>query len=208
MTHAGILLTFAAVHLMAAASPGPNLIIVSSQASAGSRKSGLLAGLGVVLGTLTWASMAALGLGAVLAKYPSLYEVVQYAGAAYLIWLGGRMIFDGIRNRYCGVDTPMPGARSGRSIVLAGYLVNMTNPKTIAYWTSLFAVLIPPDSPVWLFVAAAMVAAAVSASWWTLVALAFSTGAVRRYFTRARRYIDLIMGGALVFLGLRLATGR
>lgn len=208
MTYAGILLTFAAVHFLAAASPGPNLIIVSSHASSGSRKAGLLAGAGVVLGTLTWAFMTALGLGAVLAKFPALYGAIQYAGAAYLVWLGFRMIFDAVGNRYRGIETPASGARPGRSIVLAGYLVNMTNPKTIAYWTSLFAVLIPPDSPVWLFVAAALVAAAVSASWWALVALAFSTGAVRRYFVLTRRYIDLVMGGALVFLGIRLATSR
>lgn len=208
MTYTGILLTFAVVHFLAAASPGPNLIIVSSHASAGSRKAGLLAGLGVVFGTLTWASMAALGLGAILATYPALYEAIQYAGAAYLVWLGLRMIFDAIRNRYRDIETTAPGARSARSIVLAGYLVNMTNPKTIAYWTSLFAVLIPADSPVWLFVAAAMVAAAISASWWTLIALVFSTGAVRRYFTLARRYIDLVTGGALVFLGIRLAAAR
>jgi threonine/homoserine/homoserine lactone efflux protein len=208
MTYAGILLTFAAVHFLAAASPGPNLIIVSSQASGISRKAGLLAGLGVVLGTLTWASITALGLGAVLVKFPTLYAAVQYAGAAYLVWLGLRMIFDGIRNRYRGIEAAVPRARSARSIVLAGYLVNMTNPKTIVYWTSLFAVIVPPDSPVWLFVAAALTAAAVSASWWALVALVFSTGTVRRRFVQARRYLDLVMGGALVFLGIRLASSR
>lgn len=208
MTYAGILLTFAAVHFLATVSPGPNLIVVSSHASGVSRKAGLLAGLGIVLGSLTWASIMALGLGVVLAEFPSLYAALQYGGAAYLVWLGLRMILDGIRNRYRGIEASAPRARSARSIVLAGYLVNMTNPKAIAYWTSLFVVLIAPDSPVWLFVAVALIGAAVSASWWALVALAFSTGAVRRWFTLTRRYIDFAMGGALVVLGLRLATGR
>lgn len=208
MSYASILLAFAAVHFLAAASPGPNLVIVSSHASGVSRRAGLLAGLGIVLGTLTWASMAALGLGTVVAAHPSLYEAIQYAGAAYLIWFGLRMILDGVRNRYRDMETPAPRERSVRSVVLAGYLVNMTNPKTIAYWTSLFAVLIPPDSPVWLFVAAALTAAAVSASWWALVALVFSTGTVRRGFARARRYMDLAFGGALVFFGIRLAASR
>ena len=208
MPELGILATFALVHLLAAASPGPNLIIVSSYAAVGSRRACLLLILGILLGVLTWSSMTALGLGAVLARYPTAYAVLQYAGAAYLVWLGLRMIFAAICNRSNGLDISPPPQRSAHSLVLTGYLVNMTNPKTIAYYTSLFAVLIPAESPGWLFSAAVAVALLVSSLWWIFVALLFSTGTVRRLYALLRRSLDLIMGGALIVLGFRLATDR
>jgi threonine efflux protein len=124
---------FALVHLLAAASPGPNLIIVSSYPSTVSRKAGLLAAIGILLGVFTWSPATALGLGTVLAKYPLLYSVIRRAGAIYLIWLGFRIIRDAIGNRYKDIDAKDVEVQSARSIVFSGYLVNMTNPKTVAY---------------------------------------------------------------------------
>ena len=94
------------------------------------------------------------------------------------------------------------------SMVIKGYLVNITNPKTIAYYTSLFAVLIAPDSPQWVFATAVLVAFCVSAFWWVFVVFVFSSDQVQKSFLQMRRYIDLTMGGALVLLGIRLATDR
>jgi threonine efflux protein len=205
--HIETLALFALVHLLAAASPGPNLVVVSSYATV-SRKAGLLAALGILFGVLTWASATALGLGTALANYPHLYSVVRHAGAIYLVWLGLNLIRDGIRNRYQGIDTGRVGNKSPRSIVLSGYLVNMTNPKSVAYYTSLFSVLIPPGSPTCMFVAAACIALLVSASWWTSVALFFSIRSIRQFFSATRRYLDFITGGAMAFFGVKLATSR
>jgi len=202
------LAVFALVHFLAAASPGPNLVVVSSYASTVSRKAGLLAALGILFGVLTWASATALGLGTLLANYPLIYSVIRHAGAIYLIWLGCRMVKDAISNKYGEIDTKRVKPGSARSIVLSGYFVNMTNPKTVAYYTSLFSVLIPPSSPTWVFVAAASVALLVSASWWTSVALFFSIEGIRRFFSATRRYLDFVTGSALVFFGVRLATSR
>ena len=202
------LAVFALVHFLAAASPGPNLVVVSSYASTVSRKAGLQAALGILFGVLTWASATALGLGTFFANYPLFYSAIRRAGAIYLIWLGCRMVKDAISNQYGEIDTRRVEPGSARSIVLSGYFVNMTNPKTVAYYTSLFSVLIPPSSPTWVFVAAACVAILVSASWWTSVALFFSIEGIRQFFSATRCYLDFITGTALVFFGVRLATSR
>jgi threonine/homoserine/homoserine lactone efflux protein len=95
---------------------------------------------------------------------------------------------------------------AGAILVLSGYFVNRTNPKTVAYYTSLFSVLIPPTSPTWIFMAAACVALLVSASWWTSVALFFSIKCIRRFVSATRRCLDFITGSAGVFFGVRLVT--
>lgn len=208
MSAIAVLSTIAAVHLLAAASPGPNMIVVVSHAVSGSRLSGIQAGIGVLLGTLIWATATAFGLGALVSNAPSLYGAIQFAGAAYLVWLGCRMIAAAWKNDYDDAQYRMMPKKPGRAIVLEGFLVNMTNPKTIAYYTSLFAVLIPANAPDWMFFAAVATAMTVTLCWWTIVATVFSSGLVRRCFAATRRYLDVIMGGALILLGLRLASSR
>lgn len=208
MSLLGVFAAIAVVQFLAAASPGPSFIVISSHASSGSRKTALFSAMGVLIATVTWAGLAVLGLGAVLAAYPRLYMVIQYAGAAYLIWLGLRMVIAGIKNRYREpLMLEMP-TLSHRKVVAEGFLINITNPKTIAYYTSLFTALIPADAASWVFIAGAAVAVGVSAVWWVSVALLFSTGAIKAGYSKARRYIDMVMGGALVLLGLRLVANR
>ena len=99
MDNNGILLSIAVVQFLGAASPGPTFMIVSNASIAGSRRLGLLAVCGVLLATLTWALLAAIGLGVVIARLPALYTALQVAGALYLVWLGVKMLVTALRQR-------------------------------------------------------------------------------------------------------------
>jgi len=206
MNHIETLAIFALVHLLAAASPGPNLVVVSSYASS-SRRQGLLITFGILIAVLTWSSATALGLVALL-DHQLLYQLIRYAGAVYLCWLGLTMLRAGFMKPSEQLTMKKVDEVSLSGLILRGYLVNMTNPKTIAYYTSLFAVLIAPDSPAWLFAASVIVAFLVSMLWWVFVVLVFSNPMVQSGFFAMRRYLDIVMGGALILLGIRLATDR
>src|SRR5262245_65027903 len=122
-----------------------------SYAAGGDRRSGLLVTLGVCLATICWASLAAAGLGTVLASFPKAYRTLQLAGAAYLIWLGIRLLHSVLQAGASGVASSWwdpPGG--GWSVLRAGFLTNITNPKVVAYYASLFGVLIPSDATLWL----------------------------------------------------------
>jgi threonine efflux protein len=201
----GILAGIAVVQFLAAASPGPNFILVTSQAMAGSRRHGFLMICGILLATLTWAVLAACGLGVLMARVPALYTALQLASAAYLIWLGVKMLLAVWRSR--GVQAA-GGAKAlaGWSAVRAGFITNMTNPKSIAYYSSLFVVMIPADPPLWLFAAAVATAFLTSVVWWSALVLFFAVGPVRRTYERARRAIDAVLGGLLILVGVRLVV--
>ena len=207
MDVAAILIGIAIVHLLAIASPGPTFVVVTSYAVAGDRRAGLLVTLGVVLATLTWASLAAAGLGTVIAQFSWLYLALRIAGAVYLIYLGVKMLIGVIRK------TPVElkeGSRegSGWRAVRAGFLTNISNPKVIAYYASLFGVMIPPGASNWLFLAAAATAITISALWWSFVTLFFAIPVIRRGYLRIRRQMDGVMGTLLVLLGGRLLLSR
>ncbi|HEX2114253.1 MAG TPA: LysE family translocator [Alphaproteobacteria bacterium] len=202
----GILLGVAVVQFLAAASPGPNFIIVTSYSIGESPRRALLVVCGILTATLTWAVLAACGLGVILMRFPAIYSALQLASAAYLIWLGAKMLIGVLR----GADGPLkapPRSGSPWEAVRAGFITNMTNPKTIAYYSSLFVVMIPADPPPSLFVAAVATAFIVSAAWWISVALFFGLTPIRRGYDRARRSIDAMLGALLIGIGVRLAAG-
>jgi len=196
---------FAITHLLAAASPGPNFFLVSNLAGRESRLKGLSAALGITLSVLVWSSVAALGFNVFLQQNPAIYNLLRYAGAAYLVWLGLKMIVGAISgaSRH---QSRCAEQSSAYFAVLQGFLVNVGNPKTLAYYTSVFAVLVPPGSNSAALSEVILVAVAVSFTWWCVVALAFSNLRIKKGFARIRTFIEIITGGAFVILGLRLAT--
>jgi threonine efflux protein len=203
MDVAAILLGIAAVHLLAIASPGPTFIVVTAYAVAGDRRAGLLVTLGVVLATLTWASLAAAGLGTVIARFPWLYLALRLAGAAYLIYLGVKMLIAVIRKVPIELKQGSHEGAGWRA-VRAGYLTNISNPKVMAYYASLFGVMIPGDAPHWLFIGAALTAMIVSALWWSFVTVFFAIPVIQRGYLSIRRQMDGVMGVLLILLGGRL----
>lgn len=203
-----VLATFAVIHLLAAASPGPNLFLVISTSATVSRRRGALVVAGILLAVLTWSSATALGLAAVISNFPVLYTSIQYLGAIYLVWLGVKMIWVSFKNKSSVSQSAALQADSDWIFVLRGYVVNMTNPKTIAYYTSLFAILIPPGSPNWVYFAAVGVAIVVSSIWWFSVVFIFSSDRAKSILLKSQHKLDFLMGSALVVLGAKLAIDR
>ena len=91
MGYLGALALLAGAHTLGAISPGPNFLFVSSTAMNQSRRAGVGAGLGVAAGSITWAGLTLGGLGLVISHLPQVYDAMRFVGAAYLIWLGGKM---------------------------------------------------------------------------------------------------------------------
>jgi threonine/homoserine/homoserine lactone efflux protein len=119
--------------------------------------------------------LSAIGLGVVIARFPALYTALQVAGALYLIWLGVKMLVTALRQREALANHQVP-SMSAREAVRSGFLTNILNPKSIAYYSSIFVVMLPSDAPSWLFTAAVGTALCVSAIWWLTVVLFFASG--------------------------------
>ncbi len=204
MNHLLPLLAIAGVLFLGVLSPGPNFAIVTSTAISVSRRAGLLTGLGLAAASCTWALPAVAGIGLVLARFPVIAPAVRMAGAAYLVWIGTRMVL--------GAARPIPGTnRTATSVAAAvrkACLVSMTNPKAIAFYGSILGVMVPTAAPRWFDAAVVVVAAVVSAAWYRSLALLFSQAAARRVSARGRTAIEAVMGLVLIGIGGRLFLGR
>ncbi|WP_323119138.1 LysE family translocator [Burkholderia alba] len=206
MSYIPQLAAVAGVMLLACASPGPDLIAVTSHALAG-RRPGLYAALGIATSHAVWAMLAVFGLGLILAELAWLYGVIKIAGAGYLIYLGVKTLA-GLRKPADRIDTGAAPVRGPLQAYRRGIFVGLTNPKAVAFFGSLFVTVLPAHAPGWVHGATVAVVAAISVTWFSAMAVIFSTERVQRGYHRLRKPIDAVMGSLLIGLGAKLAMDR
>ncbi len=199
------------VHLLAAASPGPDFVFVTRQSLVHGRRAGMLASFGIALGLAIHIAYSAAGLAAVVAHSAQWMTAIKLAGGAYLLWLG----IGGLRAQRAG--TPPAGgepeapraATSALRQVAGGFLCNAFNPKAPIYFLALFTVVLSPDLPTPTLVAYGVWIMVLQWLWFSLVALLFTHRRVRERLLRLRHWIDRAFGVAMIALGTRvLATAR
>src|ERR1700674_2037180 len=121
---------FLSAALVLAATPGPGIFYVLTRTLAGGRSEGILSSLGTFAGGMFHVLAAALGISAILATSAVAFHTVKYAGAAYLVWLGIRMIRTS--NAEMIVSSSQPSQRAFRQ----GILTEVLNPKTALFFLS------------------------------------------------------------------------
>jgi threonine/homoserine/homoserine lactone efflux protein len=131
---------FFAATLILAVTPGPGMFYVLARSLAGGRREGVLSAFGNFVGGLFHVFAAAFGISAVLAASAIAFHTVKYAGAAYLVWLGVRMI----RTRDAEMEEPGAGAPR-RNAFRQGVLTEVLNPKTALFFLSFIPQFIAPD---------------------------------------------------------------
>jgi threonine/homoserine/homoserine lactone efflux protein len=133
---------FLAAAVLLAVTPGPGIFYVLARSLAGGRREGMLSSLGTFVGGLVHVVAAALGISAILAASAVAYSVVKYAGAAYLIYLGIRMI----RSR-SEEPTGQPPSTAGNAFP-QGIVTEVLNPKTALFFLSFIPQFIVPTQNV------------------------------------------------------------
>jgi threonine/homoserine/homoserine lactone efflux protein len=195
---------FVAAIIIFLAIPGPgNLALITSTGKGGVR-AGLAATLGVIAGdqVLMWAAVA--GVAALLLAYPAAFHAVQWAGAAYLAWLGLKMI------------RAKPGAKPILNIQPRHYfrqaaLITLLNPKAIVFYMAFFPLFVDPAKHQGLATFGAMAA--------TIATLTFLYGLIVVLLTRflaermranplIGRVMEKVAGTFLVGFGIKLALGK
>jgi RhtB (resistance to homoserine/threonine) family protein len=196
------------VHLLAAASPGPDFAYVTRQSLVQGRRAGLLASIGIALGLSIHIFYSAAGLAAVVAHSAHWMTAIKLAGGAYLLYLG----FSGLRSRPAGSDatrTAPAAPPTPLRQVLGGFLCNALNPKAPIYFLALFTVVLTPGLPLPTLLAYGAWLMILQWLWFSLVALLFAHPLVRDRMVAMGHWIDRAFGAAMVALGIRvLATVR
>jgi threonine/homoserine/homoserine lactone efflux protein len=123
-------------------SPGPDMLYVISRSLGQGRKAGVISALGIGAGTLVHTCIAAFGLAAILLSIPIAFEVIRYAGAVYLIFLGIRMLLS--RRLDSTESSPSTGDANLRMIFRQGVTTNVLNPKVALFFLAFLPQFVDP----------------------------------------------------------------
>jgi threonine/homoserine/homoserine lactone efflux protein len=204
------LLTFALISFVLIIIPGPNVLFVISRSLVLGRAAGVGTALGGQLGIYAQVVAVALGIGALVERSMAVFTVLKLAGAAYVIYLG----VQALRHRkelWAALGTNVE-AKSVRRIVRDGFLVGVSNPKSIVFFVAVLPQFLDRSAghvPIQMLLLGALFIgiAVLCDSTWALVA-----GTARSWFARSPRRLELIGGTgglAMIGLGATLAlTGR
>ncbi|MGO4304663.1 MULTISPECIES: LysE family translocator [unclassified Cupriavidus] len=197
--------------------PGPDTAYIVGRSVAQGRAAGVMSALGVSAGCCVHALATAFGLTALLAASPAAFTVIKFAGAAYLVWLGVKLIWPRLgASRSTALagepdgaqDQPRNGHRSLRALFMQGFLTNVLNPKVVLFFVSFFPQFVDPraghQAAAFLLLGAVMVL--MSTIWNSLVA--WLAGTLTRKVGQTPRlkcWLDRVVGTAFIGLGARLA---
>lgn len=200
---------YALVAWLAAATPGPAVLLALRNGATHGFRAGLCSSLGNQVGLVTLAGASILGLGVILHTSAWLFGLVKLVGAGYLIWLGWRLLRtrEGLNlGAACG---PTATAFDGWRMLRLGVWVSLTNPKAILFFGALFPQFVRTDqalAPQFLTLMTISVAASMSC----LLSYVWMAHRARRWLTRpaAMVWVNRVTGGVFVLLGLTLAGLR
>jgi len=193
---------FCAAILLFLALPGPGTFCLLASTGKGGFRAGAAATLGLILGDQVLLWLAVAGVAALLAANPLLFKAVQYLGAAYLVWIGLKLIF-------AKPGSATPFNIQPRHYLRQAALITVLNPKAIVFYMAFFPLFIDPavHRGGVTFLAMAVTIAAITAVYClTLCAFAQAVGSVVRAHQRLARWLERLAGVFLVGFGIRLGT--
>jgi threonine/homoserine/homoserine lactone efflux protein len=193
---------FCAAILLFLALPGPGTFALLTSTAKGGFRAGAAATWGVIVGDQVLLWMAVAGVAALLAAYPTVFKLVQYAGGAYLAWIGLKLLF------------AKPGSASPVRIephhyFRQSFVITLLNPKAIVFYMAFFPLFIDPAQHRGLvtFGAMALTIAVITAVYCLLLcAFANAVSAQVKAHQRLARALERLAGVFLIGFGIRLST--
>ncbi|AXG78712.1 LysE family translocator [Streptomyces paludis] len=208
--------SFALVVGLLTLTPGLDTALVLRTSALGRRHRAWGVVLGIQTGTLIWGALTSLGVTALLTASHVAYETLRWAGAAYLLWMGGRMIVDTWRGRAEGA-AGSDGAAGDDGLALAGKdtvaggwqqgtLTNLLNPKVGVFYVAVLPQFIPAGAPHFTMGLLLTSVHILLGLVWSLALISFAR-VLRTWLQqpRARRVLDRVTGTVVAAFGLRLA---
>ncbi len=194
----------ALLHLMAAISPGPAVLMSARTGVTEGLRTGAFLAMGIGIGGVIWAAAALFGLALVFQAAPALLWGLKIVGGLYLLHMAWGMWRD--------ADTPLDMSETGRpprraaSAFRLGVMTQLANPKPAILFSAIFVGTVPPGTPLWVYSALLVVVFLNETLWNILVARIFSFDRTKRGYISLKSIIDRSFGGLLALLGLKIAA--
>lgn len=191
------------VQLVGLISPGPDFFYISRKAMSDTRRNALLGSIGISLGVGFWSLLVLFGLAFLNRVLPEFQQILMLLGGSYLAYSGVKMVKITENTR---LQSAQLAARqtSAWQEILAGLMINLSNPKIVAFFSSVLAGYVSNLDQLQdiLLVLAILVGSALV--YFCLIALLFSRPKIRQFYAKHNRYLDNLAGLIFILFGASL----
>lgn len=194
-----LLISIAALHLVAVAAPGPDFFFVSRLSAKFSRKTAFYGAAGITMGVAAWLAACAAGLSLLFKAVPMLAVAASAAGGSYLLYVAWCLASNALSSfKGASGSGPVPALEemTPRSAFFKGLATNLSNAKVFIYFSAVLSKVIAEASSAAIATISVLITLE-TFCWFSLVVVFFSTPAIKRGYLRASKYIDL--ASALIF---------
>lgn len=195
-----LLSSIASISLLGAMSPGPDFAIVVKNTLQGSIKDGIKTSFGIASALLVHLSYTIFGIAALVKETPALYRIIQYSGAAYLLYLGV-MLFKSHKAK-----APIEGniKKSTHSPFISGFLTNLLNPKAMLFILAMFTQVISTQQSLMLSLVCMGIVISTGLGWFIFLSTALSSPKFKSHLNKHQRKVNIAMGVLLCGLSLKI----
>ncbi|QPC42771.1 LysE family translocator [Kaustia mangrovi] len=206
----GIIYTTLGVYALVVVSPGPAFTLVAQTALSGQARVATGAIVGLASAAAFYAALSMAGLLLVVQSMGWALRVLQVLGGAYLIWLGVKIWRE---QRSGHVESTHGNSDTAQRIgfgagMWRGMMVNLSNPKAVVFFVSIYAVAIPEHASLATRLAILAGGFLMELAWYGVSARLLSTHEVRRRYLAASTAVNRVLAGAMVLFGIKTLVGR
>ncbi len=195
-------LSLVVICLLGALSPGPSLAVVIKNTLSGGQKQGYATAISHGLGVALYAAITATGIGIIIAQSPLVYTIIQYSGAAFLVYLGVKSLLakktnNSITDEHQTSGTKVNGWRDG-------FLIAFLNPKLAIFFLALFSQFVDENATWQQNLIMTATVGIIDAMWYCLVTFGISRGTIINKLKANSHIVDKVAGSFLILLAARV----
>lgn len=201
-----LLFTICLLHFVAQLSPGPDILLIAKSAASTTRQNALKVIAGISAGIVVWVILTLVGFTVLIDQFPWIQQVLMVLGGVFLAKMGWAMLKGGVhsfKNRH-QTDDDTNGQVQAKNYFMLGLWTNLSNPKTLIYFSSVFSLALSSSASDYLKAQLAIIIPLQTFITFTLLMLLISQPKIKILYQRSGSYIDMMSGGLFLLFALWL----
>ncbi|WP_216938063.1 MULTISPECIES: LysE family transporter [unclassified Acinetobacter] len=201
-----LLFTICLLHFVAQLSPGPDILLIAKSAASTTRQNALKIIAGISAGIVLWVVLTLAGFTVLIDQFPWIQQVLMLFGGMFLAKMGWAMLKGGLhsfKNRD-QADDDVNGQMQAKNYFMLGLWTNLSNPKTLIYFSSVFSLALSSSASDYLKAQLAVIIPLQTFVTFALLMLLISQPKIKTLYQRSGSYIDMISGGLFLIFALWL----
>ncbi|MDV2468943.1 LysE family transporter [Acinetobacter chinensis] len=203
-----LLLTICALHFVAQLSPGPDVLLIAKSSASTSRSNTLKIILGISAGIVVWVVLTLLGFTVLVEQFPWIQQILMLVGGLFLAKMGWTMFSGGLKSLKQQTslesdDSFKEGAQQ-KNYFLWGLFTNLSNPKTLIYFSSVFSLALSSTAGAGLKMQLAFIIPIQTFVVFSMFMLIMSMPEIKKAYQKSGSYIDVASGGLFLIFAVWL----